>query len=319
MTEDRPADAVRVAERLLEARYEMVELREEREAARRALPRALAALGRHAEASRALSALAEASTDPAERRRAELDAALIHSEGGACRRSMRPLSTFVRVHAEEPEAHREVIEALWKIAECEQGRRHRAALQQIIDVARAADNVHGEVRSQVAAATFELVDVDLEAFERTRIRLPRVDTVEDFVGALHDAVEGPSGRAEELADAYGDVEAAGDPEWTAAARYEAGRVMLVLEEVVRGASWQIPADLSRQRRELNERAFEQLRGITETRVEQIIDAEAAPIRCRAGALFREAVALARRHDVSSERVTSAREALREGPWPRCGF
>jgi hypothetical protein len=319
VAEDEHASAVRIAEHLLEDRFDMVELSEEREAARRALPQALAALGRHTEASRALMALAEASTDPAERLRAELDAALILSEGGPCRRSMRPLSAFVRAHEEEAEAHREVIEALWKVAECEQGRRRTAALQQIIDVANAAGNVHGEVRSQVAAATFELVDVDLEAFERTRIRLPRVDTVEDFVGALRDALEEPNGRAEELVDAYGEVEAAGDAQWTAAAKYEAGRVMLALEEIARGASWQIPSDLQRQRRELNERAFEQLRGITETRVQQIIDAEAAPIHCRAGALFRDAVAIAHRQNARSERITAAQEALREGSWPRCSF
>jgi len=309
--------AVQLAQRLLREEYDLPELSEERQRAQRALPELLAALGRHAESARALTALAQATTDPQLRRRAELDAALARAAGGSCRPSLRPLRTFVNAHRADVEARDTVVEALWQVAECESGRRRVAALEEIVAAAESGGAMRAETRSRVASATFELVDADIDAFARTRIRLPRTPSVEEMVDALQGQLEAPSERAQELVEAYEHVSDVGDAEWTAAAHFESARVLLALEQIVREASWQIPSDLQRQQRELNAAAFTQLRGIVESRVGQIIEAQAAPIRCRAGTWLTRGIRIAQRQNVDSERIRAARTQLRDERWPTC--
>jgi hypothetical protein len=314
-----PGVIVRLAEQLLGDDYDLPELSEERSRARRALPDALTALGRRADAARALTALSQAATDPAEAREAQLAAALALTEGGSCQPSVRPLEAFVREHGARSDARDQTIAALFAVAECQRGRPRTATLARLVAVAQAGGALSADARSHFAAATFESVQVDVDQFARTRIRLPRVDTVEDIVGALRAALEEPISRAEAMVEAYAEVEAIGDARFASDAKYEAARVLLALEQIVRSAEWQIPNDLQRQRRDLNRPAFEQLEGIVAARVAQIIEAEATPIHCRAGEALARAVSGASRQNVESERISAARAALRADPWPRCTF
>ncbi|MCZ7683810.1 MAG: hypothetical protein M5U28_35615 [Sandaracinaceae bacterium] len=96
----RHEEVASLSRRLLAADLDLPELAEHRARARAALPEALVAIGRHADASRAFAELAAASEDPAERREAELRAALALVSGRSCGQAARPLRAFVTAHAE---------------------------------------------------------------------------------------------------------------------------------------------------------------------------------------------------------------------------
>ena len=112
-----------------------------------------------------------------------------------------------------------------------------------------------------------------------------------------------------MVQGYARVEQVGDPTWSAAARYRSGQALEALATAVLEADWEIPGDLASQRRELTTSAFNQLRGIVETRAEEILEAQAGPIRCRAAGHYLRATQIAGAGEVDSEQSRAARERL----------
>lgn len=284
-------------------------LAEQRSRARSALPEALVALGRHADASQAFTALAAADGDPSVRREAELRAALALVPARNCSAATRPLRAFVTAHAAEAGAHDGVVRALWQLAECQRSgsRQHLAALEEVAQIERAG--LGAEARGYVAEATFRLVDREFESATRHRLQVPAGENVEDLTPNLREQLAGPTERVRELLQGYARVELLGVGRWSAAARQRSGAALEALERAVLEASWELPLDLQRQRRTLNAANFAQIQRIVELRSAELLRAQAVIIRCRAAVHYRRAVQIAGAAGVDSPEAQAARERL----------
>lgn len=303
---------IELARRLVADDLDLPELSTERERARAVLAETLSAMGRHVEASRAYDEVATATEDPAERRAAELASALELLASGSCARARRPLRTFAEAHGEEPQARDGVIRALWELAMCERSgsRAHTQALEAVARAgSRSGPSLSPESRAYVAEAVFRLVDRDFDAATRFRIRVGRGENIEDLGAGLDAQLVESRDRLRSLIEGYARVERIGDPRWAISARYRAGQALEALERAVLEASWEIPADLHRQRRDLTPAAFAQLLGIVESRAREILAARAEAVRCSALGHYQRAVQLAETADVDSDEVRAARERI----------
>ncbi len=306
----RHEEVASLSRRLLAADLDLPELAEHRARARAALPEALVAIGRHADASRAFAELAAASEDPAERREAELRAALALVSGRSCGQAARPLRAFVTAHAEEDGARDALVRALWQLAECQRRgtRQHVAVLEELVG-ARARGELGPEARDHDAEARFLLADREFGAVTRVSLRIPPGENVEDMAGNLREQLAAPLERVRALLAGYAEVERHGVARWTVAARQRSGAALEALDRAVLAASWELPLDLQRQRRILNAATFAQIQRITEMRAAEILRAQAVPIRCRAATHYRRAVEVAGTGSVDSDEARSARERL----------
>ena len=309
---DDDAQVVELSRRLLADDLDMPELADERSRARTVLADALTELGRHGDAAEVYRAIAETEEDPARRRHAALDAALAEASSAGCRRARRSLEEFVEAHRGSDGSREAVLRALWRLAECERAgsRAHLEALEAVVEAGAAERGpISTDTREHLGEATFRLVDGGYEAATRLRVRVPRGDNVEDTVAALREQLAEPSAQVRELVQGYARVEEVGDPRWSTAARYRSGQALEALAAAVLEADWEIPADLASQRRELTTNAFNQLRGIVQSRVEEILEAQAGPIRCRAAHHYLRATQIAGAGSVDSEQARAARERL----------
>lgn len=297
------AQIATLARRILEAQYNLPELADERERARAVLPDALEAAGRHADASRAYTALAEATDDPNLRRAAMLRAAQVVP----CAQAARPLRAFVVAYREEPSAASQVVHALWRIAEC--ARRSPATLEELAAAGEAAATLDTEAAGYAAEARFRLVDRDFAELTRFRISVPGGADIEDMVAALRTELEDPIAQLQELLDGYARTEQINSPRWSAAARYRSGMAVEALERAVLAADWELPSNVAEQRRLLPPAGFAQVRRNVELRAAEILRNQGEQIRCRAIAHYRRAVEIAAASAVDAPEVTAARERL----------
>jgi len=205
-----------------------------------------------------------------------------------------------------------VLRVLSKLAECERAgsRAHQTALEAVVEAAgEGSGPISAATREHLGEATFRLVDAGYDAGTRFRVRVPRGENIEDMIAALREQLAGPSEQVRELVQEYARVEQVGDPRWSTAARYRSGQALEALAAAVLAADWEIPGDLRSQRRELSTNAFNQLRGIVESRAREILEAEAGPIRCRAAGHYLRATQIAGAGSVDSEQARAARERL----------
>lgn len=306
----RHEEVVTHARWLLSRERDVPELSAHRAHAREVLPEALVSLGRHADASRAFGELASASEDPSVRRQAELRGALELVPGRSCAAATRPLRTFVSTHSQEEGAQDSVVRALWQLAECQRrgGPQHVAVLEEVVQ-AGARGELDREARGRVAEATFLLADRDFESATRLRIHVPAGENIEDMAANLREQLAAPLERLRVLLEGYAGVERHGVGRWTVAARQRSGAALEALDRAVLAAAWELPLDLTRQRRLLNAATFAQIQRITEMRAAELLRAQAVPIRCRAAAHYRRALEVAGTASVDSDESRSARERL----------
>jgi hypothetical protein len=319
----RHEDVVRVSALLLTEEFDLPELAERRAIGRAMRPLALAALGRHRDASDAWTALAAAETDPVARRDATLASALALAEAGDCRRATTALRAFTRTYRGQEGAGDAVVRALHRYAMCQRegSRARETALDEVAAAAEEApESLGAESKGYAAAATFANVDRDFALLAQLRVQIPRVENTEALPEALREALADPAAQVRDLVDGYDRVVAFEDVRWSAAAHLRAGLALERLVAVILEASWSVPQDLESQRRGLHAQAFAQLRGIVETRVREVLETQARPIRCRAAERFHRSVGVAHRAGTESEHATSARErlaALGEAVVARC--
>lgn len=304
-------DVVLVAARLLTDDFDLPELADERETARSIVPASLTALNRHREASEAWTALAESTADARVRREAELAAALAWVTAADCRRAGTALSAYARAHRGEDGAGDSVIRALYEYAMCQrEGAARQRALDEVAEAAgEARDALSAESKGRAAAATLAIVDRDFAALDRLRIRIPRGENTEALVTDLREELAEPAAEVRELVAGYDRVVAFGDARASAHAHYRAGLALEKLAAVVLAATWTVPQDLERQRRDLTREAYDQLRGIVEARAAEVLEAQARPIRCLAAQRFEASIGVAQRGSVESEHATEARARL----------
>ncbi|MBX3250147.1 MAG: hypothetical protein KF901_23415 [Myxococcales bacterium] len=305
----RRARVVELARRLLAPELEHPELGQAREQARSALPEVLSALGRHAEASRAFSELAEATSDPAQRREAELRAVL--ALAGACGRALRPLQDFIAAQRGQEGADDAVVRALWQVVECQRPgtSAHVAALEEVARAGEAAHRLGPVAARRAAEATFLLVDRDMAGLARLRVRVPGGENIEAMNEALRAQLVGPIEQVSELVARFARVERYRIPRWSAAARYRSGLAFEALDRVTREATWDPPADLQSQRRTLSAGAFAQIRAIVEARAAEILATRAGLFRCDAARHYRGAIEIAGSTAADEEETRAARERL----------
>lgn len=303
-------DVVRVAARLMTADFDTPELAEDRAAARAMLPEALVALGRHRDAAAAWTALAAASSDPAVQREATLASGMALIAANDCRRATVALRAFVTAQRGQPGTGDGVVRALHRIAGCARGAARDAALEEVATVAgETQDTLGADAKAAAAEATFTMIDRDFGANTAWRIQIARGENSEALVPALREAMQTPLEEANALVESYEAVTRYDVPRWSAAAYLRAGLALERLVAAVLAASWNVPQDLDRQRRAVTPQAYEQLRRIVETRVREILETEARPIRCRAAGRFERAVGVATRTGLTIEESASARDRL----------
>lgn len=315
----RHEDVVTLARRLLAPDLDLPELASRRHGARAALPEALLALGRNAEASRAFAQLASASEDPALRREAELRSALALVTERSCGRAVRPLRAFVAAHGEEEAAADAVVRALWQLAACQRAgsAQHAAVLEEVVR-AGARGELGREARERVAEAAFLLADRGFADATNVRLHVPAGENIEDLADGLRAALEQPLERVRALLSGYASVERHGVGRWIVAARQRSGAALEALDRAVLAASWELPRDLTSQRNRLNRPTLAQIQRITEMRAGEILRAQAVAIRCRAAAHYRRALEIAGTAGVDSEESRAARERLEAMELPdRC--
>jgi len=316
-------DVVRFAQRLTSPDFDLPELSDERARALRMLPASMVALGRHRDAAAAFSAVAAGTDDVASRREATLSAALELVAASDCRRALPALRSFVDAHRADEGARDSVVRALWQGGQCQ---RSRAGVSQAVldDIAALVADGRGtlgpEARGHAGEAAFQMADRDFDAVVRVRIELPRGENVEELAEALRERLREPAERVAQLLQRYDGVERFDDARSIVAARDRGGLALEALASAVLAARWQIPNDLQQQRRAITAASFEQLRRIVESRVGEILEAQATPIRCRAASRFHRAARAASRGVIDSEhsREASARlEAIGNGIVSRC--
>lgn len=304
------ARVVDLSPRIVAPDLDIPELADARARARAALPEALVALGRHADASRAYAALATAASDPAARREAELRAALALVPARGCAQAVRPLRAFVTAQREQEGAQDAVVRALWQLVECARpgSREHASAIDEVVQAGERG-GLGDEARQLVARATFLVIDRDFDAVTQIQIVVPPGENIEDLAGNLREQLAAPSERVRELLEAYARVERFGIGPWAVAARQRSGAALEALDRAIGAARWELPNDLTSQRRTLNAATFAQIQRITERRAAEILRSQAVPIRCRAAAYYQRAIEMAGVAAVESEEVRLARERL----------
>ncbi len=304
---------VSLARRLTTDELDIPALADARLGARRMLADALVALGRHRDAASAFTELAEATTDPAQRRDATLSAALELIAANDCRRAMPALRAFADEHRAETGARDGVVRALHHVAECQ---RHnaRAYIPALEAIVAAADQTTGDMGADAANAAAEaayvLIDREFADLSRIHVSVPRGDTIEALSDALRAELEEPLADVRDLAESYARVERFNAARWIATARLRSGQVFDALVAAVLAAHWEIPDDLAAQHRTLTRESYDQLRGITASRAAEILEAQASPIRCRAASQYFRATRVAGLRGADTDEVRAAREHLR---------
>jgi hypothetical protein len=292
---------VTIARRILGPQFDLPDLAAERERARAALPDALLATNRQTEAARAFADLAAASEDPNVRRQALLRSAIVLG----CAQRGRSLRAFVVEHRGEDHATDDVIQALWRLAECQ--RRSVASLEELAAAGEGVRGLSTDSRAYVAEARFALVDRDHARLTTFRIRVPVGGDVEAMVADLEAQLAEPTEQLRELAQRYAHVEELNSPRWSAAARQRSGAAFEALERAILEASYELPRDIADQRRILSPAAFEMVRRNADLRQQEILRTRTAPFRCQAVAHYQRALAIAAAANVESAEVTTARE------------
>jgi len=283
-----------LAPRLLVDAFDTPDLSVVRERARLLFAQSQASLGRHRQAATAYAELAQTTEDASVRRDAALEAALEERAAGGCRRGRAGLRRFAETYAGQAGARDGLVRVRWELAACE--RQGSSAYFEALSALTAAmasssGRLGAETRDHAAEAAFRLADRDFDQVTRLRLRLPRVDQVEEFTPLISAMIQEPAARVAELVHAYDAVEPLGSSEWSVAAATRGAAAVQALMNAIAHAEWELPTSVRRMLPRLSREASQQIRQGTEARIHELLEQQAERLRCRAASRFAHAAGL----------------------------
>ena len=289
------AAVARLAPRLLDPALDTPDLTLERNRARQLLAQSQAALGHHREAAAAYHQLADATQDADVRREASLQAALEERQVEGCRRGRDGLRHFAATYTGQASAREGVVRVLWELAACErQGSdAYFTALSSLLEAHSSTPGALTlETREHAAEATFRSADRDFDQVTHLRLRLPRVEEVEEFATRIPETIAEPAARVTELVQAYDAVEPLSSNEWSIAAASRSAAAVKALMDAIEHAEWELPTSVRRTLPQLGQTTASQIHQGTEARIHELLEQQAEHLRCRAAARFSHAANMA---------------------------